>query len=70
MWVVKQKANKEYYLSYDSEARRRHHERGYWAYICEQSSEVKDRLVRANAANGIICLNDDEGKVRALILTE
>jgi hypothetical protein len=70
MWVLKEKENGEFYLTYDIDKRRNWYGRGIWEIVGPQGNSYTERCVRINAQAGYLCANDDEGNVRVLVLTE
>lgn len=77
MWTIKQDKT-GFYLTFDKTRRffqyaLGHHSEnlpGQWELIGRTRDVETDYLVRVNQEAGYYCLADDEGGVRALILTE
>lgn len=70
MWSLRTKSDSSFYLTYDKFRRFDNNLRGLWEFVGSQESLDTARLVKMNQQTGLLCCNDDEGNVRALVLTE
>jgi hypothetical protein len=68
MWTLKTKENNEAYLTYDRERRFSPSLRGIWELIGPQSNVYTTHCVVVNQQQGLLCVPDDEGHVRVLVL--
>ncbi len=70
MWSLRERNDGTFYLTYDGFRRFNNNLRGLWEVIGRQNHLNTAHLVRENQRRGYLCCNDDEGNVRALVLTE
>ena len=70
MWTLKQRNDGTFYLTYDRYKRHSHNSRGLWEWVGLQGNSYTDFAVRVNEQAGYVCLNDDEGAVRVLVLED
>ena len=71
MWSLRTKPDGTFYLTFD---RKRdytnYHRMGLWERIGPQGGSITAHCVRVNEKAGYLCVNDDEGDVRVLVLKE
>jgi hypothetical protein len=70
MWSLRQRNDGSFYLTFDKFRRFTHTVPGLWEFVGSQIHVDTPRLVEMNRACGYECVEDDEGGVRALVLTE
>lgn len=70
MYSLRQKENGEFYLTYDRERWRIHDLRGRWELVGVTDNEYTKYCTRVNTEAGLLCVPDDEGNTRVLVLTE
>ena len=69
MWSLKHRLDGSFVLAWDRERRYDHNFPGLWEFVGKASHAETPRLVEANLAAGYMCCIDNEGNVRALVLT-
>ena len=70
MWSLRVRQDGSMFLTYDKYRRFTFNLRGLWEYVGQQDSLATAKAIAANQKAGYLCCNDDEGGVRALVLTE
>jgi len=70
MWVIKQKSDDSFYLTYDRTRSINPNLRGIWEWVGKSDNLYTAHCVKVNEQQGLICAKDDEGNTRVLILTE
>lgn len=70
MWSLRQRNDGSMYLTFDKFRRYTHNLPGLWEFVGSQIHVDTPRLVEMNRRAGYLCCPDDEGGVRALVLTE
>jgi hypothetical protein len=69
MWSLRLSEEDGFYLTFDRE-RWHNNPRGTWILIGPQDVSYTHKAVKANLSAGLLCANDDEGNVRALVLED
>lgn len=69
MWSLRQKQDGEIYLTYDRFRYRSFNDPGLWEIVGPKNKFETTRFVEVNRAAGYLCCPDDEGNMRALVLT-
>jgi hypothetical protein len=70
MWSLRERNDGSMYLTYDKFRRYTHSLPGLWEFVGSQIHVETPRLIEMNRRAGYLVVNDDEGGVRALVLTE
>jgi hypothetical protein len=70
MWSLRERTDGSIYLTFDKFRRYTYTVPGLWEFVGSQIHVDTPRLVEQNRQAGYLVLNDDEGGVRALVLTE
>ncbi len=70
MFSLRQRQDGSFFLTYDKFRYPDRNVRGLWELVGKQYKLETDRLVKINRKAGYMCCDDDEGNVRALILTD
>lgn len=69
MWRLDMNPDRTFILVYDR-GWKHSSLRGLWEIVGKQGSTYTEYCVKVNRAAGHLCVNDDEGNVRVLVLTE
>ena len=70
MWTLKVRQDGSVFLSYDRTRRFNPRFRGLWEYIGPRDHEDIGRIIEVNEAAGVMCVEDDRGGVRMLVLKD
>lgn len=70
MWSLRVRSDNTFYLTFDRDRRFTNQLRGRWEIIAAQGTPETNKIIRVNSNAGYLCVNDDEGNVRMLVLKE
>ncbi len=69
MWSLRQRNDGSFYLTYDGFRRYTHNMPGLWELVGPRNKAETSKFVDINQSAGYLCCPDDEGNMRALVLT-
>ena len=69
MWSLRQRTDESFYLTWDRFHRYNYNLPGLWELVGPKNKAETTRFVEINRAAGYLCCGDDEGNMRALVLT-
>lgn len=68
MWRLRQRDDGSVYLTFDKNPNQNSYTRGKWVLIGAKGLPETKSCVNINERHGSICVEDDEGNVRVLVL--